>query len=179
MLSRIVEAACPSALRRRCCASPQPNRSISRLSRAASMSPVTGVRLTQTSRLHVLVVLACPHLDQIRDLGERLGAERHRSARCGIGAIGKQVGTDGTKPLRRDRFGVAPRDLQQVLGLLAADVAAGHAGQTGLGDDLTGLAASTAVEVGHQFAHRAGCRSLTAARGIAARHTSTATSLPA
>ena len=59
--------------------SPQPKTSMSRLSRAASMSPVTGVRLTQTDKLGVVVIVQCfgPRLDHEGDLGDRrVGAER-------------------------------------------------------------------------------------------------------
>ena len=48
MLSRMVKLLSFGASATLWC-SPQPNRSMSRLSRAASISPVTGVRLTQTN----------------------------------------------------------------------------------------------------------------------------------
>ena len=49
--------------------SPHPNRSISRLSRAASMSPVTGVRLTQASDAPCPRALFGPSLDDERNVG--------------------------------------------------------------------------------------------------------------
>src|SRR6478736_1224347 len=72
--------------------SPQPNRLISRLSRAARMLPVTGVRLTQARSR----VLALPV------------AERRDPARRAIGRVGQDFRTDRAEPLRIDLSRVGP-----------------------------------------------------------------------
>ncbi len=84
----------------------------------------------------------------------RFDAERRFSARRGIGPVGKQFRTDSAEPLRLDRACILPRDLQQRVGLCAADVGAGHAGQPGFGNDLASAPAGAAIEVRDQFAHR-------------------------
>ena len=76
------------------------------------------------------------------------------AARRGIGPVGEQVGTDRAEPLRLDLLARYFRATSSSRGgLLAADIAAGHAAQSGFGNDLASPRASTAIEVRHQFAH--------------------------
>ena len=82
------------------CASPHPNRSISRLSRAASMSPVTGVRLTQT--MSRMSALSAAQASTTKGISARGPVPNDTvAARRGIGPAGKQLRTDRAEPLRR------------------------------------------------------------------------------
>ena len=103
------EVACPSAPWRRC-GEARSRTGRCRACRAqATISPVTGVRLTQTSsRMSSLLVRPTPR--------PRTGSRRAGSAPNvasplgdGIGAVGEAVGTDRAEPLRVDRLGIASR----------------------------------------------------------------------
>ena len=72
----------------------------------------------------------------------------------GVGVAGKAFRPDRAEPLRVDRLGDCAGRLQQPSGLKRVDLMAGHAAETGGGDDLARPTASAAVELRHQRPHR-------------------------
>ena len=121
MLSQMTKLLVLRRLARWCAASPQPKTSMSRLSRAASMSPVIGVRLTQAIRVASCSRSSCAHASTDEgNLGERRSAPNVSDPdRARVGAVGECRRTDRAEPLRLHRPGILPRDLQQLVGLLA------------------------------------------------------------
>ena len=147
---------------------------MSRLSRAASISPVIGVRFTQTVRPSASLVRALgPGLDDEGDLRPaarprcRSSCERRR--RAGIGVVGEGLRTDSSSRSGVTGLAFSPAASSSFSACVAGDVLAEHAAEPRLRDDLARLAAGAAVEVRDQLAHRrraAGVEQLMELRGV-------------